>query len=89
MEHVNLGDEVKDIVTGFKGIATGRSQWLQGCDHILVQPPVNKKGEARDGKWFDEPQCKVLKRAKVKPTLTLRQRKTGGPMLSPPDRGTH
>lgn len=28
---VNLGDRVKDQVTGFEGIAIARTEWLFGC----------------------------------------------------------
>ena len=65
-EMVNLGDEVKDRVTGFKGIAVCRLTYLQGCDRIAVQPPVGKNGILPDVGHFDEPQLDVIKPAKAK-----------------------
>lgn len=35
---VELGGLVKDVVTGFEGIATGKSTWLTGCDQFLLSP---------------------------------------------------
>lgn len=46
MSKINLGDKVKDSVTGFSGIAIGRTTWLHGCDRITVQPEgVDKQGK--------------------------------------------
>ena len=76
MIKINLGDKVKDAITGFKGIAIGRTTWLHGCDRITVQPEgVNKEGEIYESQTFDEPQLVLL---------TLKKKKegnhnTGGP----------
>ena len=42
MTKIKLGQEVRDRVTGFKGIATARTTYLQGCDRISVQPQISK-----------------------------------------------
>lgn len=66
MSKVNLGDSVEDTVTGFKGIAIGRTTWLHGCDRIIVQPEgLTKEGKTYENQSFDEPQLKVLKKKKV------------------------
>lgn len=48
-----LGKQVRDRITGFTGVATARSEYLNGCVRILVEAK-----EAADGKlpsdWFDE-----------------------------------
>ena len=68
---INLGDTVKDSISGFTGIATARSKFLHGCIRIFVEPnKLTKDGTTIDGKWFDEPQLTVTKKskaAKVKP----------------------
>ena len=74
---INLGDEVKDTVSGFKGIATARHSYLQGCDRISVQPPIDKDGKHPDSCGFDEPQLKVTKEAKIKRQAALLN--PGGP----------
>ena len=71
---VNLGDLVKDSVSGFKGIAVSQHTYLNGCDRITVQPSVDIKGKHPDSVTFDEPQLIVLKKQKV----SIGQKITGG-----------
>ena len=47
MRKIELGDKVKDTVTGFTGIAVARTNWIAGCDRIIVQPEC-KKGKQMD-----------------------------------------
>lgn len=35
---VELGDRVKDKISGLKGIAVGISNYLYGCRRISIQP---------------------------------------------------
>ena len=72
---VNLGDEVKDKVTGFRGIAVTRHMFIAGCDRITVQPPVDKEKKMPDAQTFDEPMLEIIKRAKVDSA----PRNVGGP----------
>jgi len=73
---VELGDLVKDSVSGFKGVAVSRHSYLQGCDRISVQPLVKKDGTHIESIAFDEPQLIVLKKKQAK-----RQKgDPGGPM---------
>jgi len=74
---VKLGDEVKDLVTGFKGIAVARHSYLNGCDRITVQPPCKKGEPLPEELNFDEPQLVVTKVGKVK--IPKASKKTGGP----------
>jgi len=63
---INLGDKVRDPVTGIYGIAYVRLSYLQGCDRIGIQPPtVRVKGKVPvvpDLFHCDEPQLVVMKR---------------------------
>ena len=63
-----LGQEVKDIVTGLKGIAVARNCWLNGCVRIGIQAKVNKDGKVPDVDWADEKQVEVTGKGKIKPT---------------------
>ena len=72
---VTLGDEVKDKVSGFKGIAVCRHSYLNGCDRITVQPKSIKGLELPDERSFDEPQLDVTKKKVVKQG----RKDTGGP----------
>ncbi len=61
---VELGSTVKDILTGFTGIATGRTEWLFGCTRIAIEPTKLKEGKPIDAEWFDEQRVEVIKKTK-------------------------
>ncbi len=63
---IEIGRKVKDKITGFSGVATGRVEYLTGCNQILVQPPVGKDGSYRDSLWIDEQKLDVVGTTKVK-----------------------
>lgn len=69
------------MVTGFVGIAIGRTEWLNGCARITVQPEKLKDGKPLETGCFDEPQLVLVKSAQV----PLGRRDTGGP-IPPPQR---
>lgn len=76
---LELGDEAKDPVSGFKGIVVGITTYLNGCDRVMIQGKAQRDGKIPDN-HFDEPQLTVVKRKKIKPALPKAQRKrTGGP----------
>jgi hypothetical protein len=76
-QKIQLGDRVKDIVTGFTGIAIGRTEWLNGCARITVQPEkLTKENKIADTGCFDEPQLVLIKAKQV----PLGSRDTGGPI---------
>lgn len=55
-----LGDRVKDRVTGFKGIVVATTEWLNGCRRVGVQSEKLEEGKPGDPHWFDAPQCDVI-----------------------------
>lgn len=58
-QEVVLGCECRDIITGFKGIATGRVKYLSGCDQILISAKITKGGEATT-LWCDLQRVEVI-----------------------------
>jgi len=58
MQAVQLGDTVRDRITGFEGVVTGRVEYITGCNQLLVSPRV-KDGAKQDACWFDEQRCEV------------------------------
>lgn len=59
---VGLGDRVKDRISGIKGIAIARTEWLYGCVRITIQPEkLDKDGKQHDNISVDEPQVQVIK----------------------------
>lgn len=84
MEKVELGDLVKDEVTGFKGIAIGITRWLNGCERVTIQPPVEKDGKYPDAMTVDAPQISITKKAKFKTPFKIEETKEnrpGGPSI--------
>lgn len=90
-----LGDKVKDRVTGFEGVVVGRTEWLNGCVRLSVQPEgVDKDKKVFAMEAFDEHQLVVTKANHVvrghlvqrvpttEPEPVKVARSTGGPMPS-------
>jgi len=53
-----LGQEVKDKITGLKGVVMGRTQYLTQCNcYGILQPDKRDKEGSKpvDWVWFDEP----------------------------------
>lgn len=76
---IKLGDKARDIVTGFTGVCTTRSEYISGCTRVSLQPPVGEDGKIPDPGHFDEPMCEVIVEQGVKPMPTDR----GGPRPAP------
>ena len=75
---VELGKEVKDKITGLKGIITSRSENINMCNRYYIQPVAGKDMKIPDGLWIDEMQLEVIGNG-VAPKPE-KERKTGGPM---------
>lgn len=43
-----LGSKVKDIVTGYAGIATRKTTFLNGCVYFTVIAPIDKDGSIKE-----------------------------------------
>jgi hypothetical protein len=80
-QKIELGREVKCKVTGFKGIATSRVEYLNGCFRISVQPPVCKDGKFTDSIYIDEPQLDYTSNKKQ---VQGDDKSTGGPSSKSP-----
>lgn len=78
---ITLGKEVKDTISGFKGVAVARTVWLNDCVRIGVQPKVDKDGKYIEEVWIDEGQLVELEPAKKKVPKT--QEYPGGPASIP------
>ena len=84
---IDLGDEVKDQVTGFKGVVVAITRWITGCRRVTVQPQTLKDdGSVPETHTFDETHLTVTAAAKVPspnagPMQPVSQ--PGGPRPSP------
>ena len=89
---IELGYEVKDKVTGFKGIVTGRASYITGCDQYLIAPK-NKGATFENSIWIDEGRLKVGKQLLKPEDVQLKESTTfkepprkGGPNMYAPKR---
>jgi hypothetical protein len=82
---IELGSQVKDTITSYKGIVVGRCEWLHGCTRVIVESEDLKDGKPIDPQWFDEQRVEVLKgpSAKIKKTIEQKDVPPGGPMPDP------
>jgi hypothetical protein len=60
---LELGDQVKDKITGFEGIAIGHTRWIHGSDRFTEQAQTtDKDGKPGATSTFDEAQLDVVKK---------------------------
>jgi hypothetical protein len=77
----NLGDEVKDSITGFNGTITVRTEFLNGCIRYGVQcKKLSKDGVPRGVEYFDEQQLSLVK---AKPIIEKKKRPGGPAPITP------
>ena len=70
-----IGDKVRDIISGYEGKVTARTEWLNGCVRYRVEPDhLNPDGELIENETFDEEQLEKVKT----PSLKLKVEPTGG-----------
>jgi len=79
--NINLGDEVKDRITGMTGIVMAITEWFNGCKRVIVQPQSLKDGTPVKEAAFDIEQLELIEANKVPPKPV--ERRTGGPMPTP------
>ena len=81
-EIIRLGQKVRDEITGFTGVVTGRFEYLYGCVRIQVQPQgLDKDSKVQEAYTFDEGQLRVVDEAGVTPPNL--EASTGGPRSDP------
>lgn len=57
---IQLGMEVKDKVSGFKGKVLMAVEYMHNCSHYYVEPPVDKDGKPCEGQFYDEGRLTVI-----------------------------
>lgn len=75
---IKLGSEVECKITGFKGIATEETHFLNGCVYYFVAPKAKKKTEYPSGILINSDRLKI----KGKPVVEAKpatEKTTGGP----------
>ena len=77
---INLGDKVKDKITGFEGIVISKVIHINGCVRYEVKPQVLKDGKTIESEWIDEKQITVKSKVKER---KVEEDKPGGPGTIP------
>ena len=54
------GDEVEDIITGFKGTITGTCFYLTGCNQYLITAKSKDQSKEPTALWYDERRIELL-----------------------------
>lgn len=49
----NLGEELRDVVTGFKGVAVARIAYINGCVQYALQGASKDGSEIKPAEYFD------------------------------------
>jgi hypothetical protein len=90
---INLGDRVRDRITGFEGIVIGITEWLYQCRRPIVQPTkLTTEGKQIESQSFDEDQLEVVEagvfapqvqRLEEAPVQATVRPPTGGPRETP------
>ena len=86
---IELGMKVEDVITGFRGVAMCRAEYLTGCTQYGVAPAVDKDGRPVEWVFIDEGRLKVidvnrvLVERPVVPDVEEPPKHTGGPQVTP------
>lgn len=86
---IELGDRVRDLISGFEGIVVGRTEWLFGCTRIGVSPGKLHEGKTIDSEWFDVQQLELVEKKALKrqsEEAKEPESKPGGPRKDPTQR---
>lgn len=59
-EKLKLGDELEDVVSKVRGIATGRVEYLDGTIYWIIQPPVGEDSEKPREHYAPDCYCKRI-----------------------------
>ncbi len=49
--NIELGTTYQDSITGFVGVATGHTRYLDSSDVVFLEPRVIWDGKNSEGKW--------------------------------------
>ena len=75
---LNIGDIARDTITDFEGVIVARTDWLNGCVRMTIQPKGLRDGKPVEAQTFDVEQLELVK-AKASPQGS----RSGGPMPDP------
>jgi hypothetical protein len=78
-----VGEVVKDIVTGHEGVIMGVTYYFTGCNHYgICSQKITDKTKPDLWQWFDEKRLVSVNKKKI--SFFAGKEPTSGPMQSPP-----
>lgn len=77
---IEMGSKVRDVITGFEGIVTGRCEYITGCSRLLITPRCDDASKQSQGNWFDIDRVEQVDESR----LILASRTANGPGLPAP-----
>lgn len=80
--NIQLGQKVRDKITGFAGTVTGHCEYISGCNQTLVVPGTKEDGSLIGAEWFDDQRLEVTDATPI----VLDNSKTPGFDKAPPRR---
>jgi len=72
-----LGFTVEDQISGFTGVVTAKTEWLNGCVRYGVQSRELNEGIPLKSQWFDQDDLRLL--PGVDQVVLTGRTPTGGP----------
>lgn len=75
-EWPQLGDRVREVITGHEGIVTGFSGFLWGCEQVCVGR--TDKDDKLDTTWYDVARVEVIERAAQAPVKHHKRKNRAG-----------
>jgi hypothetical protein len=76
---IKLGQHVRDVVTGFTGIATAKVEYINGCTQFAIQPATAADGKYPEPVYLDHQRLEVVGAGPAMPSSD-----TGGVMRDTP-----
>ena len=76
MFEFEMGDLVKDEISGFSGIVVTRIEYLNGCKRYSILARKLEAGKPVE-EWIDEAQLKIIQKAKE--PKAIKKKDPGGP----------
>ncbi len=88
MDQIKLGARYRDTITELEGVAVGKTEWLNGCARIGIQPTGLHEGKPIDVYWVDFQQAELVnddEKAGIEPEKVMEAAavRPGGPRQDP------
>lgn len=83
IDEVDLGDAVRDKITGFGGIVTGRCTYISGCDQLLITKKLKEDEGDMKSHWIDIDRCEITSKNVVKIEKVSNPKRPGADIAAP------